>query len=360
MIIPHSRPTLGEEEARAALETIRSGQLAGGERVAEFETKMAAYLGRSGGVAVSNGTAALHLALLAAGVEPGDIVVIPSYNCAALAQAVAHAGAQMRLCDVDPATGNPTPETVSRAAKGARAIIVAHLFGAPAEIEEITAIGPPVVEDLAQALGASFPGGKAGQFGYLVVCSFYATKLMTSGGEGGMILGDDTAALEQARDARSYDERSDLAPRWNYKLTDLQASIGLAQLSRYEAFIKRRREIAAHFDSYLAESALESPVDSTGGHVYHRYVVGLPDSWMEKHGAESTGRAIEEFEKMGVSARRPIYRPLHVLAGESGFPGADAAWARHLSLPIFPEMTDDEADIVAQASLTIFKGESSS
>ncbi len=357
MTIPHSRPTLGEEEAQAALEAIRSGQLAEGERVAEFEAKMAAYLGRAEGVAVSSGTAALHLALLAIGTRPGDIVIVPSYNCAALAQAVAHAGARMRLCDVDPATGNPTAETISQAAEGARAIIVAHLFGAPAEMEKIAAIGPPVVEDLAQALGASLPSGKAGSFGHLAVCSFYATKLMTSGGEGGMILGDNTVALEQARDVRSYDERSDLAPRWNYKLTDLQAAIGLAQLSRYEAFIKRRREIAARYDDSLAESALELPADSTSGHVYHRYVVGLPNSWMKKHGAEAGERAIEEFEKMGVSARRPIYRPLHVLTGESGFPGTNAAWARHLSLPIFPTMTDDEADAVVQAAVSIFQGE---
>ena len=315
---------------------------------------MASYLSSSGGVAVSSGTAALHLSLLATGVEPGDTVIVPSYNCAALAQAVAHAGARMRLCDVDPATGNPTAETISSVGTGAQAIIVAHVFGAPAEIEKITAIGPPVVEDLAQALGASLPGGKAGSFGQLAVCSFYATKLMTAGGEGGMILGDDALALEKARDSRSYDERGDLAPRWNYKLTDLQAAIGLAQLSRFEEFIKRRREIAAFYDEHLAQSPLELPTNATGGHVYHRYVVGLPDSWIKERGAESVEQAIAEFKKNGISARRPIYRPLHVLTGESGFPGADDAWARHLSLPIFPTMTDDEADAVAKTALSIF------
>ncbi|MEE9257431.1 MAG: aminotransferase class I/II-fold pyridoxal phosphate-dependent enzyme, partial [bacterium] len=241
-LIPHSRPTLGEEEARAAAEAVRSGQVAGGDRVARFEAEMAAYLGRAEAVATSSGTAALHLALEAIGVGPGDKVVIPSYNCAALAHAVRHAGAEVRFCDVDPATGNPTPGTVAPAAQGARAIVVTHLFGAPADAKGIAAIGPEVIEDIAQGLGARGVEGLAGGAGRAAVCSFYATKLLTSGGEGGMILGDDPEILARAREARSYDEREDLAPRWNYKLTDLQAAVGLAQLSRYEEVIGRRRE----------------------------------------------------------------------------------------------------------------------
>ncbi|MFC1491190.1 DegT/DnrJ/EryC1/StrS family aminotransferase [Nitrospinota bacterium] len=355
--IPHSRPTLGEEEARAAGEAIRSGQVAQGGRVAEFEAELASYLGRTEAVAVSSGLAALHLALVAIRVKPRDAVVVPSYNCAALVQAVRHCGAEVRLCDVDPVTGNPTPETVASAAEGARAVVVTHLFGAPAEAQDIAALGLAVVEDLAQGLGARSAEGTAGQFGQAAVCSFYATKLLTSGGEGGMILGDDRDVLARARDARSYDGRDDLSPRWNYKLTDLQAAVGLAQLSRYEEFIRRRRAIAMRYNEHLADTPLRLPEEPPGGrHVFHRYVVGLPEDWVDEHGDDGPEKAAEELEKRGVGACRPIYKPLHRLTGESGFPGTDGAWRGHLSLPIYPSLTEGEVEIVVEAVRSLFSG----
>ncbi len=356
--IPHSKPTLGEAEAQAASSAIRSGQVAEGPAVAEFEAEMATYVGRSGAVAVSSGLAALHLALLAAGVVPGDAVAVPSYNCAALAQAVHQCGAKVLLCDVDPATGNPTPETVGAAADEARAVVVTHLFGVSAEAEEMAALGPAMVEDLAQGLGARRTEGMAGRFGRAAVCSFYATKLMTSGGEGGMILSDDENIIEFTRDARSYDGREDLRPRWNYKLTDVQAAVGLAQLRRFEDFVARRREIAGRYANRLAETSLTLPEDPPGGrHVYHRYVVGLPDSWIEKHGEDAPDEAVRALETKGVGARRPIHKPLHRLMEKGPFPGTDAAWSRHLSLPIYPALTEEEADAVADAVCTLFPAE---
>ncbi len=186
----------------------------------------------------------------------------------------------------------------------------------------------------------------------------YATKLLTSGGEGGMVIGDDAEALARVRDAHTYDERSDLAPRWNYKLTDLQAAVGLVQLSRFEDFIARRREIARRYGERLAVSSLELPGDPPDGRdVYHRYVVSLPDSWIDENGGEGPRRAIDKLEEKGIAARRPVFKPLHVLMGESGFPGAESAWMRHLSLPIYPTMIDDEADAVAEAVLSLFPDE---
>ncbi len=356
--IPHSRPTLGEAEVQAASEAIRSGQVAEGPRVAEFEGEMAAYLGRSGAVAVSSGLAALHLALLAVGVSPGDAVVVPSYNCAALAQAVRRCDAEILLCDVDPATGNPTPETVGQVAGEARAAVVTHLFGASAEAEGMTALGPAVVEDLAQGLGARRAEGMAGRFGRVAVCSFYATKLMTSGGEGGMILSDDEEIIAFARDSRSYADRKDLRPRWNYKLTDVQAAVGLAQLRRFEDFLARRREIAERYGRRFAETSLQLPEEPPGGrHVYYRYVVSLPDSWIEKHGEGAPEEAVRALEAKGVGAKRPIHQPLHHFTGEDRLPGTDAAWARHLSLPIYPTLTEEEADTIAEAVCTLFPAE---
>lgn len=350
--IPHSRPTLEEADAQAAAEAVRSGQIAEGPRVAEFEKRMAAYLGRKEAVALSSGLAALHLALHAMGVGPGSDVVIPSYNCAALLQAVRHTGARPRLCDVDPETGNPTPETVGAAAEGARAVIVTHLFGAAAEAADIAALGVPVIEDIAQGLGARQGGKLTGGAGRLAVCSFYATKLLTTG-EGGLIAGDDAALLARARDARSYDERADALPRWNYKLTDLQAALGLSQLARFEDFIAARRQIAARYREGLADSGLGLPDDPPGGrHVYHRYVVRLPEAWLQKEGADAACRA---FAAEGIGVRRPIHEPLHRLLGEDGFPGTEAAWARHISLPIYPSLTADEADRIMDAVRKIFQ-----
>jgi dTDP-4-amino-4,6-dideoxygalactose transaminase len=357
-VIPHSRPTLGDAEVHAASEAIRSGQVAEGPCVSQFEAEMADYLGRAGAVAVSSGLAGLHLALLAAGVGPGDTVVVPSYNCAALAQAVHQCGAEVILCDVDPATGNPTPETVGPAIGNSRAVVVTHLFGASAEAKGVADLGPAVVEDLAQGLGARRAEGMAGRFGRAAVCSFYATKLMTSGGEGGMILSDDEKTIAFARDARSYDGREDLRPRWNYKLTDVQAAIGLAQLRRFEDFISMRREIASRYGNRLAGTSLTLPKEPPGGrHVYHRYVVGLPDSWVEKHGNRAPDEAVRALEAKGVGARRPIHKPLHHLMGKDPLPGAEAAWARHLSLPIYPDLTEEEADTVADAVCTLFPAE---
>lgn len=355
-LIPHSRPTLGEEEARAAADAVRSGQIAQGPRVAAFEEAVALYAGRAGGAAVSSGTAALQLALLAMEVRPGDAVVVPSYNCPALVHAVRHLGARPRLCDVDPVTGNPTPETVGAAAEGARAVVVTHLFGAPAEAADIAALGVPAVEDLAQALGAARPEGPAGRSGLLSICSFYATKPLAAG-EGGMVLGDDGALLGRVRDARDYDERDDLAPRWNYKLTDLQAAVGLVQLSRYEGFIARRRAIAARYAEGFAGTPLGLPQEPAGGrHIFHRYVVRLPEDRARQPGAGAVEEAARALEAKGITARRPVHLPLHRLLGETGFPGAEEAWARHLSLPIYPSLTEEEIERIMDAVRSLCRG----
>ncbi|MFQ5692607.1 MAG: DegT/DnrJ/EryC1/StrS family aminotransferase [Nitrospinota bacterium] len=348
-LIPHSRPTVGEEEAEAATAAVRSGQIAEGPRVAAFEAEMARYLGRPEAVALSSGFAALQLALHALGVSRGDPVVVPSYNCAALAQAVRHLGAEVRLCDVDPRTGNPTPETVAAAAAGARAVIVTHLFGRAADAAGIAALGLPVVEDLAQGLGARRAEGAAGSFGDLAVCSFYATKLLATG-EGGMVLGNDPGLLGRVLDARSYDERPDLLPRWNYKLTDVQAAIGLVQIRRFEGFIARRREIAARYTERFSSAGLLLPADPPEGrHVFHRYVVGLPGAGGAPPEKTAVEDAVRALESKGVAARRPVHRPLHLLLGEEGFPGAEEAWRRHLSLPIYPSLTEEEAETIMRS-----------
>src|SRR5262245_30539920 len=175
--IPHSRPTLGHEEERAAVRALRSGMVGGGEEVDRFERELEAFVGAGRATAVHTGSAALHLALLGLGVGPGDRVVLPSYVCAAVLNAVHYTGAEPILADVSPESANLDPDDVrKRLRAGTKAIIAPHLFGRPAPIRELRRLGVPVVEDCAMALGA-----KVGREGEVAIFSFYATKMIATG-----------------------------------------------------------------------------------------------------------------------------------------------------------------------------------
>jgi perosamine synthetase len=341
-VIPHSRPALGDEEARAVTEVIASGQVAQGTRVAAFEAAMAARLGARGAVAVSSGTAALHLALLALGVGPGDEVLFPTFACAAVLQAVRLAGAVPVPVDADPVTFNIDPDAARQArSRHSRALVVVHSFGLPAELDALRALELPVVEDAAQALGAVYRGRPVGTVGEVGVLSFYATKLMTTG-EGGLVISSDARILGVARDLREYDQKPDDRPRFNYKMTDLQAAMGLVQARRLPGFLDRRTALAARYRERLAAMPLRLPAALPDrSHVYYRYVLTGP---------RPAAEYLPGFEARGVAARRPVFRPLHCALGLTGFPGADAAWERAVSLPLYPALTDDDAERVLQAA----------
>ncbi len=201
-MIPHSRPAIGLEEVRAVTEVLRSGQVAGGSAVAQFERGMAAYLALQGGVAVSSGTVALELALRALGVGSGDNIILPSYVCSAPWLAVQRVGAQARIVDIDPESYNLDPQKVRKARTSrTRAVIVPHMFGLPADLTGLQSLGIPMIEDCAQTLGAVEQGRAVGTVGLLTVCSFYATKLLCTG-EGGMVLSKDADLLERVRALR--------------------------------------------------------------------------------------------------------------------------------------------------------------
>ncbi|MEK7762248.1 MAG: DegT/DnrJ/EryC1/StrS aminotransferase family protein, partial [Nitrospirota bacterium] len=230
-MIPHSRPSIDQEEIRAVTAVLQSGHLAQGAVVERFERGMAAYFGVVGGVAVNSGTMALEVALRVLDIGPGDEVILPSYVCAAPWQAVQRVGAQARLVDIEPETFQIDAD-LARAAitSKTRAIIVPHLFGLPADLTALTSLGLPIIEDCAQTLGALEQGRAVGSVGTLTVCSFYANKLLCTG-EGGMVLSNDSVLLERARALREYDGAPSLNPlASNLKITDLQAAVGLAQL----------------------------------------------------------------------------------------------------------------------------------
>jgi perosamine synthetase len=326
-MIPHSRPDLGPDELAAATRVLASGHLAQGREVAAFEEACAAMVGRAHGVAVSSGTAAIHLALVALGVGADDTVALPSYACAALLHPVLWLGAQPVLCDGGP--GFNTPAEACPA--GVRVCVVPHLFGAPAGL-------PPaarVVEDIAQSLG-----GETGRGGLVAIASFYATKMATTG-EGGMLLTDDAGLADLVRDLRDYDNRDCFRVRYAYKLTDLQAAIGRVQLARLPGFIARRREIAAAYNAAFSGTPLLCP--EAPGHVYFRYVVRTPQrAALERH-----------LRAAGVEAKRPVYRPLHHDLG-GAFPAAESAHAEALSLPIFPAMAPEDVRFVIDSVRNFF------
>jgi dTDP-4-amino-4,6-dideoxygalactose transaminase len=325
--IPHSATTLGDTEIDAAVRVLRSGFLSQGSEVAAFEEECASATGRKFAVAVNSGTSALHLALGALGVKNDEPVAVPSYGCASVITAIRLQHAKPVLCDID---GRLTldPHLIP---DGCRVSILAHLFGATGALP----VGS-VIEDIAQSIG-----GATGGAGRVAVASFYATKLLTSGGEGGMLLTDEEDIAAYARDRRDYDNRDDFIDRYNYKLTDLQAAVGRVQLRRLPSFIERRREIAAAYDD--AFRALPIRLPDADGHVYFRYVVRT----------DRRNELKAHLLVSGIEAKRPVYRPAHHYLG-GAFPESERAHCECLSLPIYPSLIDAEVTHVIDSVRRFF------
>ncbi len=349
-MIPHSRPWLEEKDVKAAAHVLQTGHVAQGPYVERFERSLAAWVGVSGGVAVSSGTAALELALRALGVESGDEVIMPSYVCAAPWLAAVRVGAQPRVADIELETYGIDPAKAEKALTSkTRAIIVPHLFGLPADVTRLAALGVPIIEDCAQTLGATVDNRQVGTLGTAAVCSFYATKLLCTG-EGGMVLSDDETILERARALREYDEEPTLeAASFNHKMTDLQAALGVSQLERFQAFLTRRSAIAARYRDVLHKLDVVLPGIPKGStHIYYRYVIRVP-AWRRNRGA--LGDALARLEHRGVQCRRPIFRALHRYLQLDGFPQCEEASETAISIPLYPSMTDEEIDQTAHVVL---------
>ena len=340
-MIPHSRPWITAADVRAVTRVVKSGALAQGAEVAALEAEVGAMLGLPAGVAVSSGTAALHLALLGLGIGPGDEVILPSYVCVAPLHAVEYVGATPRLADTDPASYNLDPADVRRRlTRRSRAIIVPHQFGLPADLDPLLELGVPLIEDCAQAMGARYRGRRVGGFGAVSILSFYATKLMTTG-EGGMLLSRDRRLLARMRDCRDYDERRRPAVRYNYKLTDFQAALGRSQLRRLPAMLARRAAIADRYRRGWADLPVRLPAPDVGRtHAYHRFVISVSGS------ARTTARRLS---RLGVTARPPVFQPIHTTFRLTGFPGATHAFRHALSVPLYPALSLREEARVLRA-----------
>jgi len=345
-IIPHSRPLITDSDIKAVTETLKSGQLSQGPEVEKFEGNLADFIGKKEASAVSSGSAALHLALLALDIKENDEVIIPSFVCSAVLNAVNYTGATAVVVDIEPLTFNISVEAAKRAITGkTKAIIVPHMFGCPAEIDELSELGIPIIEDCAQAIGANFKGQKAGSFGLLSVFSFYATKVLATA-EGGLVLSDSEDLISRIRDLRDYDNKDDYILRYNYKMTDIQASLGLSQLSFLERFIRRRREIAAHYFEEFKDCNLSLPVWKEGkDHIYYRFIIKTKDDASEY---------LEKLEQKKVICRLPVYIPLHIYLNLSGFPQTMEAWQKTISIPLYPSLTEKEIEKIIATVREIF------
>ena len=339
-MISHSKPTLDQDDYQEVMDVLKSGHLVQGEKVVGFEKELSSFIGVESGVAVSSGTAALHLSLIALGVGKEDEVIIPSYVCSALLNAVLYVGAVPVLADIDRVTFNISVDDLKKKiTKRTKTIIVPHMFGLPADIDEILSLGIPVIEDCAQSAGSKYKSGCTGGFGVLSIFSFYATKMLSTG-EGGMVLSNDGGLIRAVRDLRDYDEKENYSVRYNYKMTDIQAALGISQLKKLTSFIERRKEIAGLYSEALQGMNFPIPAVPEGReHIYYRYVV------LDRN----SSNFMEAMQKKGIDCKRPVYKPLHKCLGLSGFPVTDEIFQQGVSIPIYPSLSDDEVRKIIDA-----------
>ncbi|MBC7949309.1 MAG: DegT/DnrJ/EryC1/StrS family aminotransferase [Chitinophagaceae bacterium] len=332
--ISHNRPTLGIEEEQAAVRVIHSGWLAQGKEVETFENEFCDFLGIPHGhaVAVSSGTAALYLALCALNAQ-GKKVALPVYSCSALRNAVAMSGSQAVFIDTSPGSPNVTCDVLN--ASGAEVVIVPHMYGLPIDLTNVGNID--VIEDCAQALGAAVKGMPVGLQGKIGVYSFYATKLITSGGQGGLIASRERSLADSIRDYREFDCRHDRKNRFNFQMTDLQAAIGRIQLSKLPTFLARRSEI---FDHYKSAGLNMLDVMSGTGSVPVRYRAVMKTSLVEE--------IIASLKAKGVKAIVPI-EDWELLDTSTAYPNAFRITRETVSLPIYPSLSDVEVETVISA-----------
>lgn len=335
-MIPHSKPFTGQKELKAVRRVITSGQLAQGREVEHLEHELCSYVGHRFGLAVSSGTTALFGALNILDVGPGDKVVIPSFACTALANAVYMCGAQPVLCDVENANGLMSVKTVRKAlVKKVRAVIVPHLFGFPAPASDIESnVGLPVVEDCAQCIGTEMNGKKVGAQTTIAIFSFYATKVICAG-EGGLIATSDSRLARRLEELREYDNCIKWKPQINMKCSDVHAAIARIQLERLEGFIQRRRMIARRYNTALKstnEISTFPEIDCTVNPMYYRYIIKVK--------SRNRSRVMNCFQQNGIACSRPVFKPFHRYIQKSGYPVTDRLFNELLSIPIYPALTD--------------------
>jgi len=364
--LPYGHQSIDEQDIDAVVAALRSDFITQGPKLKEFERALADYCGARYGVAFSSGTAALHAACAAAGLRPGDEVITTPLTFVATANAVVYCGARPVFADIQEGTLNIDPKQIQRhITSKTKAIIPVDFAGIPVDLEAIRAIaaqkGLVVIEDAAHALGATYKRQRVGSLSDMTVFSFHPVKQITTG-EGGMVLANDEKLAERLRIFRHHGityrdpkypwELEIFELGYNYRLTDFQSALGLSQLGKMEAWLTRRRAIAARYTSaFLNMPAVEAPiVPPDCDPSWHLYVIRLKLDLLQA-GQSEILKALRS-ENIGVHLHylpvpwHPYYQSMEYEKGQ--WPVAEATSQRIVSLPIWPGMTDDDVEDVIE------------
>jgi dTDP-4-amino-4,6-dideoxygalactose transaminase len=355
-MIPAAKPEIGFRERRAVNRVMRSGMLAQGPEVAAFEKEFSKFVAGRESVALNSGTSALHMAFLAAGIGPGDEVIVPSFSFAATANAVALTGATPVFVDIEENYFNADPAAIEAAiTPRTKGIMPVHLYGHPADLRAISAIaekhGLLLFEDAAQAHSASVDGVPVGAWGIAASFSFYPTKNMTSG-EGGMV---STPSAEIARAIRVLRNQGmerryeNEVVGFNTRMTDIHAAIGRVQLTKLSGWTARRQQNAEFLSANL-KGVVVPPVADGASHVFHQYTVRVVDHDRDAFAAELSKRGIGS----GVYYPTPIHR-LPSFAQTLDLPTTEQVARQVLSLPIYPALTKRELESIVTAVNAVAK-----
>ena len=360
-VIPHNRPTIGAEEIKAVADTLGNLELTVGKKVKDFEKVFSRYMGTNA-AATSSGTSALHLALIAIAVSKNDEVIMPSYTCIAVALPVLYQQAKPILADVNDDYNISVEDIKNRITNKTKAVIVPHMFGYPADLNEIKELCEEnnvyLVEDCAQAIGARYQGKKVGTIGDISTFSFYATKMMTTI-QGGMICTNNSDWIRIIKDLRYHDqcrslEDSDPRVKYSYMMSDVGAVIGVIQLKKLDYFIKRRREIASIYREKLDDKVVHPMESEEKKPVYSRYVIRT---------LYNSSEIIEKMREQNIICERIYVPPLHrrVLLEKfninARFPKTEKILDSAISLPVYPSLRDDDVEYVVDVFNEAVKGD---
>ena len=357
--VPIAKPIIGDEEIENVVEVLKSGMIAQGPKVAEFEEKFAEWVGAKYGIAVNSGTAALHVALLSCGIGEGDEVITTPFTFIASGNAIVYTGAKPVFADIDLKTYTIDPDSIEELiTENTKAILPVQLYGQSADMDKINEIAEKhdliVIEDAAQAHGATYKGNKVGSMGDMACFSFYPTKNMTTS-EGGIITTNDEKLAENERIYRAHGatvryHHDEIG--YNFRMTDISAAIGLAQMDRIDEFNDKRNENAAYLNEGLKDvDGVVTPYCADGlKHVYHQYTIrvekGNRDDWVNVINECGVGT--------GIHYPIPLYnQPIYKELGFDGdCPNAELAADNVISLPVHPSLTKEDLDLVIEAVKT--------
>ncbi|MEM5794331.1 MAG: DegT/DnrJ/EryC1/StrS family aminotransferase [Candidatus Aenigmatarchaeota archaeon] len=354
-------PSIGKEEVIAVEKVLKSGMLAQGQNVKTFEERIAEYTGVNYAIATSSGTTALHTALIAIGIRPGDEVITTPFTFIATANSILYCGAKPVFVDVDERTFNIDPTKIEeKITEKTKAILPVHLFGQPADIESLLEICEShnllLIEDAAQAIGAEFKGKKVGSFGVCGIFSFYPTKNITTG-EGGMITTNDEKIAERCRKIRNHGEYQRYfvdCLGYNYRMTEIAAAIGLIQFKKLESLNSKRIKNAKFLTKKLKfVEGLEVPfVAKNVKHVYHQYTIKTNKRNKLKDFLDKKGIQTVVYYPLPIH-KQPLYQQL----GYKDFlPVAEQLSNKVLSLPVHPALTKKDLQFIVDSIKEFFEG----